>query len=171
MFVGASFPWAGTVDSSTTIMQHLRNGAACKASRCRFRLCTSSFSQRFVSVFSRFRTENNDTTKSRLAIVDVNVKEWHSPSFMSDSNLTEKEAWLEKLLTTTTNAIDTTSIAESTASFDGLIIMHVLEHVRDDRAALRELHRRHLVRVTFVRLRGCWARWWQARSQIGRAHV
>jgi len=37
--------------------------------------------------------------------------------------------------------IDVMNIGERTDSFDGVIVLHVLEHVRDDRLALRELHR------------------------------
>mmetsp|Transcript_5179 Transcript_5179/g.11487 ORF Transcript_5179/g.11487 Transcript_5179/m.11487 type:complete len:787 (+) Transcript_5179:256-2616(+) len=69
----------------------------------------SSIAIRHSSVFSRFMTEHNDNTlKSN---VNKRNKEWHCPSFMSGSNIAEKEAWLESLLATTNtgNITNTTS--------------------------------------------------------------
>ena len=84
----------------------------------------SSFSyRRFVSVFSR--------------LMDGNDKEWHSPSFMSESNISEKEEWLEKLLTTTTtNDTVTTSLVEGTNSHHHQSVMNSAEKAVDVEAFL-----------------------------------
>jgi hypothetical protein len=64
--------------------------------------------RRYVSVFSKLRKETNimDNNKN-------NNRVWHSPSFMSDCSVDQKEDWLERLLrqnesssSTTTSVVD-----------------------------------------------------------------
>jgi len=52
--------------------------------------------RRFVSVFSDLKEGTNNMMNT--PVTNKRNREWHSPSFMSESNVGQKEEWLEKLL-------------------------------------------------------------------------
>mmetsp|Transcript_22173 Transcript_22173/g.61726 ORF Transcript_22173/g.61726 Transcript_22173/m.61726 type:complete len:399 (+) Transcript_22173:327-1523(+) len=64
----------------------------------------SSIVTRHSSVFSRLIQEHDNALKSTESRMDRRKKKWHCPSFMSCSNISEKEAWLEDLLAKTNAA-------------------------------------------------------------------
>lgn len=80
--------------------------------RARNRLISpSSITIRQASVFSHFITENTNTLTAKQTSVNAANKDWHSPFFMSDTTIAEKEAWLEDLLTETNNSSNTNIIS------------------------------------------------------------
>lgn len=83
--------------------------------------------------------EKTDFFSARHRVLHFAPEEIFQKQFSRMPNLEYRSADLDSPLAT--DRVDITAMAYEDAAFDVILCSHVLEHVRDDRKALRELHR------------------------------
>jgi len=98
--------------------------------------CNSLERQRLLYLYLRERTS---LFKDRLRVLHVAPEDCLQPQLARRANLDYLSADLAA--GSAMAAIDITSIASHDAAFDVILCSHVLEHVIDDRRAMRELYR------------------------------
>jgi SAM-dependent methyltransferase len=98
--------------------------------------CDSRERQRLLYLYLHERT---NLFKDRLRVLHVAPEDCLQPKLASSPNIDYISADLSS--STAMTRMDITDIQFPNGSFDVILCSHVLEHVGDDRRAMRELHR------------------------------